>query len=221
MTPIPFIHILAIVVSMVALTITVLGFFASLKFYRDGVQIQSLARDALARIEEKAASIHTQVGGMFDKTLEAAIGRTKLDQNFDAVSQQLETTTRKIMDSALSQIGTAGDDQRKQLSETVNREINVLRRRIEKPRESAEELAESAEHAPIATGSTGVSSILNVLCEADQPLADSEIAERARVTHGAAIVRLHNLVRSGWVDEVREDGKSPCYKISSRAHFPK
>ncbi|MHC4322034.1 MAG: hypothetical protein ACYST3_07145 [Planctomycetota bacterium] len=84
MTPI---EITTLVLSLVALIITVIGFFASLKFYRDGVEMNNQSRDALAKIEEKAASIHTQVGGMFDKTLDAALGRPNLE---DASKQQAE-----------------------------------------------------------------------------------------------------------------------------------
>ncbi len=68
-------EIVTLVLSLVALSVTTIGFFASLKFYRDGAAMQSQARDALAKIEEKAAAIQTQVGGMFDKTLDAALGR--------------------------------------------------------------------------------------------------------------------------------------------------
>lgn len=59
-----------------ALIVTIIGFFASLKFYRDGVQMQARADRVLAKIEERASAIQSQVGGMFDKTLDAALGRS-------------------------------------------------------------------------------------------------------------------------------------------------
>lgn len=114
---IPFIEVLTIVLSIVALLVTVIGFFASLRFYRDGMTLQSRASDALARIEEKAASIQTQVEGMFDKTLEAALGRTEqVSQSFDAVNEQVETTAKKIVESAVAQIGAAGEEEKRKLS---------------------------------------------------------------------------------------------------------
>jgi hypothetical protein len=76
---------ITIVLSLVALIVTVLGFFASLRFYRDGMQMQSRAERALAKIEERASAIQTQVGGMFDKTLDAVIGRLSVRE---AESQQ-------------------------------------------------------------------------------------------------------------------------------------
>src|SRR5882672_12676261 len=69
---------LAITLSVVSLIITVVGFFASLKFYRDGVELQRAANEALTKLEEKIGFIQTQVGGMFDKTLEAAIGKFEI-----------------------------------------------------------------------------------------------------------------------------------------------
>lgn len=70
----------AIILSLVALIVTVIGFFASLKFYRDGLEMQSRAEKALSKIEERASTIQTQVGGMFDKTLDAALGRTSAQE---------------------------------------------------------------------------------------------------------------------------------------------
>ena len=63
------IDVLAIILSVVLLVISIVAFFASLKFYRDGVRLQQKANDALTKIEEKTAFIQGQVGGMFDKTL--------------------------------------------------------------------------------------------------------------------------------------------------------
>ena len=98
-------ELLAIVLSIVALTVTIIGFFASLKFYRDGVQLQAKANDALTRIDEKAQSIQTQVGGMFDKTLDAAIGQHgKLESQFQALTDQLEASAQSIQQSVAGQV---------------------------------------------------------------------------------------------------------------------
>ncbi len=72
----PIIDLATIILSLVAIVLTVLGFFASLRFYRDGVKLQSSASALIARIEEKVASLQTQVGGMFEKTLNAVIGHS-------------------------------------------------------------------------------------------------------------------------------------------------
>ena len=68
-------QILNTVLSLVALSITIVGFFASLKYYRDGVQTQIHVDSVLGKIEERAGSIQAQVGGMFERTLTAAVSR--------------------------------------------------------------------------------------------------------------------------------------------------
>ena len=80
---------IAIVLSLVALIVTVIGFFASLKFYRDGVQMQTHAEKVLSKIEERANAIQSQVGGIFDKTLDAALGRV--------TPQEAEKQQRKLL----------------------------------------------------------------------------------------------------------------------------
>ncbi|MBE4186992.1 hypothetical protein HJ089_22815 [Vibrio parahaemolyticus] len=49
--------VLAIILSVVALIVTVIGFFASLRFYQDGVVLQKSANDALTKLEEKNKKI--------------------------------------------------------------------------------------------------------------------------------------------------------------------
>lgn len=104
MTPI---EITTLVLSLVALIVTVIGFFASLKFYQSGVEMNNQSRNVLAKIEEKAASIHTQVDGIFNKTLDAAIGRSnsaevEKKQALLQESTSLHATTSSEENSELS-----------------------------------------------------------------------------------------------------------------------
>lgn len=100
------IDIITIVLSLVALAITIIGFFASLKFYRDGSEMQSQARDALSKIEEKTSTIQTQVGGMFDKTLNAALGiSNQLEIKQQQSNLQESTSTSLGMTSSISPSG--------------------------------------------------------------------------------------------------------------------
>jgi len=135
--------IISIILAVVAVIVTVIGFFASLKFYREGMNLQSRANDALSKIAEKADSIHSQVGGMFDKTLDAAIGRSSdLKSNFEDINEQIEKTTHTIVNTALKQIGTAGEEERKRLSSVVNEQIGLIRQRVLKTQRSAEQFPE-------------------------------------------------------------------------------
>ena len=104
------IDMLAIILSVVSLIITIVGFFASLRFYRDGMSLQEKANDALTKLEEKTQFIQAQVGGMFDKTLDAAIGKKEvLSENFEDLTEQLEKTKSKIIEEAINQVGAAGE----------------------------------------------------------------------------------------------------------------
>lgn len=64
-----------------ALAVTAIGFFASLKFYRDAVGMQTKTDHLLVKVEERSLQIQSQVGGMFDKTLTAALGQAGAAQN--------------------------------------------------------------------------------------------------------------------------------------------
>jgi hypothetical protein len=136
------IDILSIILSIVALIITIVGFFASLKFYRDGVELQKLANDALTKIEEKTHFIQTQVGGMFERTLDAAIGKKELfNESFAELNDQLEKTRTRIIEETLQQIGAAGEQERKRFAELVDNQLEAVRRKVESTQESVETLA--------------------------------------------------------------------------------
>lgn len=65
--------IISIIISSVALIVTVLGFFASLYFFREGQKLNTGAKEALSRIDERAEDLKNQMGQRFDKTLAAAL----------------------------------------------------------------------------------------------------------------------------------------------------
>ena len=89
------IDLAAIILAVAAMLLTSIGFFASLRFYRDGVELQSRMRELVSRVDEKVASIQSQVGGMFDKTLDAVIG---LSSPQDAAQEQ-----KRLMKQAVDQ----------------------------------------------------------------------------------------------------------------------
>lgn len=87
-------EIITIVLSLVALTITIVGFFASLKFYHHGMEMQGRADRVLAQIEERSSAIQTQVGGIFDKTLDAALARTSSQEAEEQQTRMLRQRGR-------------------------------------------------------------------------------------------------------------------------------
>ena len=141
---------LAIVLSVVSLIITTVGFFAALKFYRDGVELQRAANDALTKLAEKTEFIQSQVGGMFDKTLDAAIGKREiLSDQFEELNEQLEKTKAKLIEESIGQIGAAGEHERKRLAQLVDTQMAVIREKIETTRESAQEIVQLENLSPI------------------------------------------------------------------------
>ena len=89
-------EIIAIVLSLVALAVTVIGFFASMRFYRDGIQMQTEVQSLLTKIESRASAIQTQIGGMFDRTLDAALGRVSPEEAEKQQRQLLHQTSDEL-----------------------------------------------------------------------------------------------------------------------------
>jgi len=171
------VDILAIILSTIALIVTIIGFFASLKFYRDGVALQTSANNAFTRIEEKSQTIQTQLSGMFDKTLDAAIGRKdELNEDFEALNVQLESTAAVIVEEAQKEIGNIGHSERQKLIEVVNQQIELIREKVEETRESAEEAAESPYQ--FLPQSQFQAKILSELAESGRPLTLDELSNR-------------------------------------------
>lgn len=152
MQVITWLDILAIILSIVSLIISVVAFFASLKFYTDGVKLQEKANDALTKIEEKTGFIQTQVGGMFDRTLDAALGkREAVAANFEEITVQLEQMKQKIVEEGVKELGSAGEQERNRLAQIVDRQLTAVQQKVEETRESADELVEFGRLSQLAS----------------------------------------------------------------------
>lgn len=135
-------EIIAIILSIVALFITTIGFFASLSFYRRGVELQNKANNALTRIEEKASSIQSQVGEMFKKMLDAVLKGSSVSQSFEEIKSSLEEAKTKIIEDAVSQVGNAGDEERKRIKLIVDERMKEVSKAVESTQESVKEYVE-------------------------------------------------------------------------------
>ena len=208
-------NVLAIILSIVSLVVTTIGFFASMKFYRDGVKLQNSANDTLVRIEEKALSIQTQVASMFDKTLDAALGKSeKLDSNFDALNQQLENTAKAIVDNAVKKIGATGDEERKKLSSIVEKQMEPLRARLEETRESAVQVVET--RLPAKLLSPRESMIFGILTTSARPLTLKDIADITGLPRQHTALYLRRLIDRDLIKRESKDGISH-YSIIDKA----
>lgn len=146
-----FIEILAIILSIVALLITIIVFFASLKFYRDGVKLQNSANDVLTTLKEKTEAIQKQVGGLFEKTLDAAIGnRFNLDQKFDEINKQLEESSKTIINTYIKQLGDVGNQESDRIKKVVDEQLNLIKKRVETTRKIYEILLRPVEELDVS-----------------------------------------------------------------------
>lgn len=126
------VEILAIILSVVALFVTIIGFFASLKFYRDGVKLQNSANEALSILKEKTEAIQKQIGGLFEKTLDAAINnRFNLDQKFDEINRQLEESSKTIINASIKQLGDVSNQESDKIKKVVDEQLNLIKKRVE------------------------------------------------------------------------------------------
>jgi len=207
------IDVLAIVLSIVALVVTVIGFFASLKFYREGMGLQQLANDVLVKIEEKASSIQTQVGGMFEKTLDAAIAnREQLSTNFNAINKQIKKTGSDIVDAALKEIGTAGVEERKKLKSVVDVQLMEIHKLVEATRANAEEAVSEMPSSKIFR-SPIMHRILRTLKAANDWLSVPDIAKHTGMPKSLTMHRLHMLLKDGQVQR-KIEGRRLLYRLT-------
>jgi hypothetical protein len=191
----------SIILGVVSLVITVIGFFASLKFYRDGVELQKAANGALAKLEEKAGALQLQVGGMFEKTLDAAIGnRAIVSDNVADIQAQLEKLTREVIDQATQELGVAGQKERERLREILSFQLASVREAVETTQRSVTELAPS-EQPPVGAAKQIDGKVLNALALRGHWLTLAQIARNSRINLTAARRAVQSLVSQGFVHE--------------------
>ena len=192
---------LAIVLALVALIVTILGFFASLKFYRDGMELQQAATRVLAAVEEKAGFIQTQVGGMFERTLEAAISsKDNLESQYDDLRTQLDETTKGLIEDAVSQIGAASETERTRIAGLVESRMQSLEKKVVSTQRAAERLAIESPVVASGVGRTELE-ILKALTSNAEPLRSSELTEASGLTRTAVSRALHSLYNKGLIEQ--------------------
>lgn len=201
---------LAIILSLVSFTVTLIAFFASLKFYRDGVDLQQESQYTMVLVQEKVESIERQVGEMFEKTLNAAIGSGKRQLEEDVSS--LKNSLGSVVEWADDRIGTLQDEQREQLEE----QVQTLNNRVDKVAQSAKRLADEAgasSHYSTESNGSLEPVVQRILASIDVPqsarevqrLLDLELAERVML--GSVRRALRNLQYKGLVKAERSDAQ--------------
>jgi DNA-binding transcriptional ArsR family regulator len=205
------IDIVSLVLSLVALSVTVIGFFASLYFFKEGVVLQRLASDALVKLEEKTQFIQTQVGGMFERTLDAAISRRELVvDSFAELHEDLERTRKGIVEESIKQIGAASEQERARFTQIVDEQIEGLRKTVETTQESVESLA--SDELQIPTSSL-MRVVVSLLAKEEGELSATEIAERLKKDYLSVIDALRKLTDLGLLT-AEGQGRRTLYRIN-------
>lgn len=177
--------IVSLILGIVALLITLLGFFASLKFYKDGLNLQDKANSALAKIEEKTASIQTQIGGMFDKTLDAAINNNKgnlVARDFEDIHGQLDKARQNLVKQVENEITSIAEGEKQKLEEILNEQFRLIEDQVNISQENTEDLINQsdAESSPITQSQL---KILNALRTSKSELSGAELSEKLDLSH--------------------------------------
>lgn len=195
----------ALILSIVALAVTVLGFMASLKFYRDGMEMQQAATRTLVAIEEKATMIHGSVNGMFDKTLNAALSpRANLEKKYDELEAEIEGMAARILQRISSDIGNMGDYEMSRIKEYVDEEVDRVREGVESVQDAARHVYVPNISAPAVGGAQ--KEVLDVLACAKEPLSPPAIAARCGLNPEGFYSVQDALRRKGFVETMNEGG---------------
>ena len=190
-------EIVSLVVAFVALTVTIVGFLAAVWFYTAGVKLQNAAQAVLVQVSERAGLIQTQVGDLFEKTLDAAIGVSALDESYDELDQQISNSGSALADGAPQ--GSDADWQ-----QLVEAQLRPIRAQLDEYHELAEAIARGGAeiHRP---QSQLQADILEALDRGSTSLG--EIAKRVGMSRAAVRQALGRLQRRGLVQtETRSDG---------------
>lgn len=199
------IDVLSIILAILALIITIIGFFASLKFYREGVKLQDNANKALIQLVEKTQYIESQVGGMFNKTLDAAIGKqNQMSEEFERIHEQLDKTTKEIIDNAVIQIGTAGEKEREGIKKLVQEHMQPLREKIDTTMATAATMAfPEIDIEKLQELTPREEVLLRFIFDHKEPITSYELSEKFNI-HRYGIVRaLQSLKSRGYVRQLK------------------
>ncbi|WP_447956121.1 hypothetical protein [Vreelandella sp. EE7] len=206
--------VLAIILSIVALIVTVIGFFASLKFYRDGVELQKAANDALTKVEEKMSGLQSHIVSMFDKTLDAAISpSSEVNKSFDDLDEFLEKVKSDVLKVAKEELGEKENKNASELKEVLNSQLSALEEKINQTREIAESSNVIVHPSKCSEDDVTSEQIFSLLREAGKPLT---LMQAHKILGGTGRQRmslkkkLHALIDAGLLSKRYQDnGETP------------
>ncbi|PSL12648.1 hypothetical protein CLV44_1166 [Marinobacterium halophilum] len=206
--------VFSIILSVVALIVTIIGFFASLKFYRDGVQLQNSANDALSKLEEKTKNIQDQIVGMFDKTLDAAISKgAEVDSSFDDLDKRLVSVKESLTAEAIKELGAAGDMQINKIRDIVNEQLSRIEEGIDLTRVRTENALNKSNN--VYTINPNIYEA--VLCAfkrlGDRPVSQAELKSIMKIPASILSSTIKKMVEVGQLRVVSDDNGFKSYVV--------
>jgi hypothetical protein len=153
--PISFSDILAIVslnLALVALIVTIVAFFASLKFYRDGVALQDNATKALTKIEEMTTSTIQHIHSMFDKTLDGLIKSKNIPnhEEIEKVYEQIEKGYNDMSQKIKNEFQSASESEKVKLDKIISAQADEVQKQFNDALEKISLPSQKAINAPPA-----------------------------------------------------------------------
>lgn len=73
--------------------------------------------------------------------LQMSSGEWQMNKTFRSLTDQLEESTRKILEESVKELGEANSRERERIVGTISRQMGLLREKVESTRESAVEIA--------------------------------------------------------------------------------
>jgi hypothetical protein len=203
----------AILLSIIAFSVTIIGFFASLKFYRDGIELQRSANDVLSKISNKTDSIQDQVSGMFDKTLNAALSKQEqVSVEFESIQEKIQKSAEEIGKKVKHDIEGLGHEKVEEISKAIKSEMTEISKQLQTARQSLESQEPQVEIPQVIRSSAVARQILLELSVKYQ-LKLSELLSMRPDDSAMITNRINRLLKAGLILEIKTE-EEPCYSIS-------
>ncbi len=206
---------IAILLSILAFSITIIGFFASLRFYQNGMKLQDSANETLSKINLKIDSLQSQVTGMFDKTLDAALSRKEeISEDFESIQQKLKDSTDEILKKVTKDIEVLGKDKADEISKSVRSEFEDISKQLKAAREALDQTNIPYKIPTILQQSAIARRIISSI-QNNLQMSESELLKLREGRESLIINRLNRLVRIGLIKCIKTE-KETIYAITQK-----
>jgi len=207
---------IAILLSILAFLITIIVFFASLRFYKDGMKLQDSANDVLSKINLKIDSLQSQVTGIFDKTLDAALMTRKdeISEDFESVQQKLQDSAEEILKKVKNDIQVIGKDKAEEITESVKNEFEDISKQLKEARAALDQTQIPFKIPTIFQKSAIARRIISSM-RSNLQMSESKLLNLREGKDSLIMSRLNTLNKLGLIKKIT-NGKETIYSITKK-----